>query len=653
MDKLKNKNLLNIIYKDYDEIPVSIDEFIENPKYFGSTLDQGRALYPKWRQHLRNIFKDPYKYSEVVFTGAIGIGKSTVAVVMAGYMLYCLMCLKDPHKFFNIGATQGNIVFLFFNTTMTKAHKTALGNLYGHLLKSPWFMEHGHEAGDRYKTYIPNRNISFEIGSEEQHATSLDIFFFMFDEANDFLHQNADINQTDAMKILNAANQRIRSRFKSADRKTFFGKSVILSSKQSELAFLEQYVKDRQAKNPNGIYVVDEPQWDILPLELSGKKFNVAYGNKNAKSRILTTDEDVEIVKQQGFKILQVPVEYKKDFDDNLNRALTEMGGVSVSYIDKFFSREYILNSFDNSRLNPFSTDILIIGLRDNEEYKDYFDITKIPIEYTQEQIYMHIDTSKSKDRTGITAVSQSQTNPEEIHHLFTIYIQAPKNDQICFAKHERFIFYLYDELHWNIKNISSDGYNSDQLKQNFILHGIPADYVTADGPNNKTYPTLQRVLYDGYLKIIYISLLEKELCELDMTTLKNIIDHPLNGSKDGSDSLACAVQNLINHRIQDEAKTAGVNPEDVENDMLHSFEPALSIQQLEQKLAKVKNENVKQQIEVQPKQLPVKQIQQQQQQNNPFSFNPTNPFTSDTNYYLQGHTEQNDKVDMEYFRYD
>lgn len=39
------------------------------------------------------------------------------------------------------------------------------------------------------------------------------------------------------------------------------------------------------------------------------------------------------------------------------------------------------------------------------------------------------------------------------------------------------------------------------------------------------------------------------------MTTLKNIIDHPLNGSKDGSDSLACAVQNLINHRIQDEQK--------------------------------------------------------------------------------------------------
>lgn len=651
MDKI-NKNILNLIYKDYDEIPVSIDEFIENPRYFGSTLNQGKALYPKWRQHLRNIFKDPYKYSEVVFTGAIGIGKSTVAVVMAGYMLYCLMCLKDPHKFFNIGATQGNIVFLFFNTTMTKAHKTALGNLYGHLLKSPWFMEHGHEAGDRYKTYIPNRNISFEIGSEEQHATSLDIFFFMFDEANDFLHQNADMNQTDAMKILNAANQRIRSRFKSADRKTFFGKSVILSSKQSELAFLEQYVKDRQAKNPNGIYVVDEPQWDILPLELSGKKFNVAYGNKNAKSRILATDEDTEIIKQQGFKILQVPVEYKKDFDDNLNRALTEMGGVSVSYIDKYFSREYILEAIDNSRLNPFSMDILIVGLRDiNVEYKDFFDVKKIPIEYTQEVIYMHIDTSKSKDRTGITAVSQSVINPEEIHHLFTIYIQAPKNDQICFAKHEQFIFWLYDKLNWNIKNVSSDGYNSDQIKQNIVLHGIGADYVTADGAYNKAYPSLQRVLYDKKLKLIPIPLLEKELIELDINNDKQSFDHTLTGSKDGSDSLACAVQNLLNHRVQDESKNPNINPKDIENDMLHSFEPAFSIQQLEQELTKIKNDSVKQQNndDIQSKQLSVKQIQQ----NNSFSFNPTNPFTSDTNYYFQGHIEQNDTVDMEYFRYD
>lgn len=546
--------MLNKMYEVYEELPVSIDEFLENPRYLGSTLNYGKALYPKWRYHLKKIFEDPYRYSEIVFTGAIGIGKSTVAICIAAYLLYNLMILKDPHKFFGIDATQGNIVFLFFNTTMTKAYKALLGNLYGHLLKSPWFMEHGHEGGDRYRTYVPNKHITFEVGSEEQHATSLDIYMFLFDEANDFLHQNADMNQTDAMKILNAANQRIRSRFKSKDRSVIFGKSLILSSKQSELAFLEQYTQDRLNKNPSGIYIVDEPQWDILPLELSGERFNVAYGNKNAKSRILAENEDVELVKQQGYKVLEVPVEYRKDFDDNLNRALTEMGGVSVSYIDKFFSREYLQVAIDSTRENPFSMDILIVGLKDkNVEYKDYFNVKKIPLEYLNLPIYMHIDTSKTKDRTGISAVAQSLKNPEIVYHLFTVYIQAPKNDQICFAKHENFVYYLYDELNWDIRNVSSDGYNSDQLKQNFILHGIGADYVTADGPKNKTYPTLQRLLYDGKMKILPIPLLEKELAELDMQGLKQIIDHPVTGSKDGSDSLACATQNLVNHRTAEE----------------------------------------------------------------------------------------------------
>lgn len=621
-----SKQIYKSLYDIYNEIPVSIDEFIENPRYLGKILDCGKSIYPRWRYHFRKIFEDPYKYSEIIFTGAIGIGKTSVANIIGAYLLYNLLCLKDPKKFFGISASQSSIVFLYFNTTMTKAYKTALGSLYNMLLKSPWFMEHGHEAGDRYKTYVPNNNISFEIGSEEQHATSLDIFFFMFDEANDFLHQNADINQTDAMKILNAANQRIRSRFKSGDRKTFFGKSLILSSKQSELAFLEQYTKDRLAKNPDGIYIVDEPQWNILPLDLSGRIFNVAYGNKNAKSRILNDDEDIQTIKQQGFKILEVPIEYKKDFDDNLNRALTEMGGVSVSYIDKYFSREYIEESVDDTLINPFSTEIIISGLKDKDEYKDYFNPKVIPNNWIHENIYMHIDTSKSGDKTGISAVSESKNNPEEIHHLFSIDIQAPKDDQICFKKHEDFIFYLYDELHWNIKNVSSDGYNSDQLKQNIILHGIGADYVTADGAKNKVYPTLQRVLYDKHMKIIDIALLKKELVELDINNEKQSFDHPLTGSKDMSDSLGCAVQNLINHRTQDEF----LANQYAEEDLSHEFD------------IKTKNiQEVKQKVE--------SSFKEKEKITQTDTYNPYSNFISSI---IDNHNEQNDNIDMEYFRF-
>ena len=281
----------------------------------------------------------------------------------------------------------------------------------------------------------------------------------------------------------------------------------------------------------------------------------------------MSPDENRDETLAQGYKIIDVPIEYRKDFDDNLNRALTEVAGVSVSYIDKFFSREYVTTAVDRTRQNPFSQDVLIIGLKDDKQYKDYFNPNLIPKDWQLEDIYMHFDTSKNKDRTGISAVSQSKTNPEEIHHLFTIFIEAPKNDQICFKKHEDFIFYLTDELGWNIKNASSDGFNSAQLKQNFILHGIDADYISPDR-TSVPYLSLQRLLYDGLLKIIEIPLLEKEIFELNMNNDTLKIDHPAYGSKDGSDSLACAVQNCINHRTADDF----IGTEYSEDDLAYAF---------------------------------------------------------------------------------
>ena len=559
------KKLLDV----YEEIPVDIDEFLENTQYLGGTTNKGKAIYPAWRQVLRDVFEDPYKYTTVILTGCIGSGKSTIGVFIALYMLYTLLCLRDPHSFFGIEATQNNIMFIFNNLTLTKSMKGMMGTFMGHCLKSPWFLARGRVVGDVNKIYLPNKRVRFDIASEEYHITSTDCFCFCFDEANDVLHNEANFQDSYAMKILNAANQRIRSRFKSKDRSMFFGKSIVISSKQSEMAFLERYTQDLLNKDPGSVYVFDRPQWEVIPIELSGNIFKVAYGNKNAKSRIMSPEEDPDVVAQQGYKVLDVPVEYRKDFEDNLNRALTEVAGVSINYIDRFFSREYVSKAIDRTRVNPFSSDVLVVGLRDSDEYKDYFDVTKIPSQWLTEKIYMHVDTSKNKDRTGISAVSQSVTNPEEIHHIFTIYIEAPKNDQICFKKHEDFIFYLYDELNWNIQNISSDGFNSAQLKQNFMLHGIDADYISPDRTTTP-YLSLQRLLYDGFMKILDIPLLEKELVELNLDNVKNKIDHPFTGSKDGSDSLACAVQNCINHRTAEDLTAV----ERSEEDLAYAFKP-------------------------------------------------------------------------------
>lgn len=63
----------NLIGADYDEIPVSIQEFIESPKYARNYI---QTYYPFWKEQLINIFDRGKHYSEIAFTGSIGTGKA-------------------------------------------------------------------------------------------------------------------------------------------------------------------------------------------------------------------------------------------------------------------------------------------------------------------------------------------------------------------------------------------------------------------------------------------------------------------------------------------------------------------------------------------------------------------------------------------------
>ena len=46
-----NSDTLNELwYQDYEEIPVSIQEFISNPYYLGKSTRNGESIYPYWKQ---------------------------------------------------------------------------------------------------------------------------------------------------------------------------------------------------------------------------------------------------------------------------------------------------------------------------------------------------------------------------------------------------------------------------------------------------------------------------------------------------------------------------------------------------------------------------------------------------------------------------
>lgn len=69
-DKGSSNVLKSLWYEDYDEVPVDIDTFLDDPRYFGDVLEG--SIYPYWREMLRNIFAPGSKYFEVIFSCLTG-----------------------------------------------------------------------------------------------------------------------------------------------------------------------------------------------------------------------------------------------------------------------------------------------------------------------------------------------------------------------------------------------------------------------------------------------------------------------------------------------------------------------------------------------------------------------------------------------------
>ena len=78
--KLSTKELYTLTAKaeGYEAVPVDIDTFLNDPYYLGQTYDEGKAVYPYWRDALHKIYPNPLysPYEEIAVTGCIGAGKA-------------------------------------------------------------------------------------------------------------------------------------------------------------------------------------------------------------------------------------------------------------------------------------------------------------------------------------------------------------------------------------------------------------------------------------------------------------------------------------------------------------------------------------------------------------------------------------------------
>lgn len=555
---------LESIWKvDYEEIPVSITRFISDPEYLGKSTDNGNGIYPYWREKLKEIFDPITDFEEIVLTGAIGVGKTRISVICLCYLLYKLMCLRNPKKYFNILNTD-KITIFFLNITLDLAKGVGYQTMHEFLLNSPWFMKRGTTSGRTNIRYVPPKDIEITYGSQGKHALGQQIFCGFLDEV-DF--QKSGIKGLAALdasnKIMDSYNTikgRITSRF--IKNGVLYGKIFLVSSKKSELDFLEAYVA--KMKNDK-MLVVDEPQWVIKPKgTFSPETFPVAVGNRSLKSMVLpddTTEEQIKAYEMQGYRIIHVPVNYRHEFKLDIYKALMDKAGISMMGTTSFFNYDMFSKCYVEDYKNPFKVDIMTIGMNDNLKISDFFDIDSVPIEVRQMPQFIHIDGSLSGDKTGISDVGVSGLRNLKIYdgsnedsvqeltykHIFTGAIQAPRGSEISLEKTRQFIYYL-KASGFNIKGISIDGFQSADTKQMLASQGYDVDLISLDkSPDG--YIHLRSAMNDGRIALIQIELLEKELIQLQRDVQTGKLDHPPDGSKDCSDSLAGAFYNALKHK--------------------------------------------------------------------------------------------------------
>lgn len=180
LSKGDEKSFNQLKYADYKEIPVDIETFISNDRYLGKAWKDSKGrlkLYPYWLKRLKELFPDNIStnYNNAIFTGARGLGKSEAAIICMLYLMYRLMCLKNPHEYLHLKPTE-KVAFAFMNITLTLAEEIGVTKFQATVKSSPWFLERGTLTGRGEQTWNPPDWISIIIGSQASHVIGQPIY---------------------------------------------------------------------------------------------------------------------------------------------------------------------------------------------------------------------------------------------------------------------------------------------------------------------------------------------------------------------------------------------------------------------------------------------------------------------------------------------
>ena len=614
IDKGESKIFNNLLEEDWNEMPVDIETFLKDDNFLGKAWKDASGnskLYPFWLDRVKELFPNNIDtdYDTLLESGARGIGKSEVACGVVGtYLMYRVMCLKNPLQYYHLKLTE-KIVFAFMNITKDSAKKIAVDKFQKTVQMSPWFMSRGRMTSFEGNPYwIPPDPIEIVIGSQSSDVVGKPVFYAFFDEISFIKNQDIDKQKEKAMDMINTAIGGMKTRF------IHKGKNptmlVVASSKRSEQSFMEQYIRQLGQRDDGKTLVVDQPVWKVKPEgTYSNKTFWIGLGNKFLESIVIPFDayDRLDEFKEKGYQLLEVPIDFKNNAKEDLERMLCDFAGISSTSSNKYISPTAVNNCINKAYHNPFP-DILEIGTGSDDiaQYKNFFNLSYIPKEMISKPLYIHLDMSISGDMTGIAGVwingkkpssdPEQQANDLSFRLAFSTSVKAPKGRQISFEKNRNFIRWL-KEVGFNIKEVTSDTFQSYDLQQQLSAEGFNCSILSVDRVDPqahicKPYQYLKNAIYEKRFIMYKSDRLFDEFVDIERNINTGKVDHTPNGHKDALDAVCGATFTASKHAAE-YAYQYGESLEsviDVNEDMLNYNDYDLLKQEMEQQLLSMHN---------------------------------------------------------------
>ena len=527
------------------ETPVDVRTFVQSPDYLGQPLlsdiqyeivEAMSQIYRK--EDLIEILGDvegsrhfaKYTKNELILQLGKGSGKDFISTVACAYVVYKLLCLKDPATYYGKPAGDAiDIINVAVNAQQAK--NVFFKGFKTKIEKSPWFAGKYNAKADSVEF---DKAITVYSGhSERESHEGLNLLMAVLDEISGFVSEVASGNEQGktADNIYKAFRGSVDSRFPD------LGKVVLLSFPRYQGDFISQryesVIADKETIERTHTFIMNED----LPHTDPGNQFQISWDEDNILQ--------YKIPRVYAFKRPTWEVNPTRKIEDFKLAFYTDLGDAMMRFAcmptyssDAFFKQIDKVEKCMNTR-NPV------------DSFRR-FDETFVPD--PEKTYYIHADLAQKHDKCAVAIAHvdkwvniQVIKDYEQVAPIVVVDAVAwwePRAEgPVNLSEVKQWIMNLRRQG-FNIGMVSFDRWQSFDIQNELQAVGIRTETVSVA---KKHYEDLAMMIYEERVSIPRIPILLEEMSELKIMK-GNRVDHPRKKSKDLADAVTGAVFGAISH---------------------------------------------------------------------------------------------------------